>query len=160
MKLILICAVVCASMRLSMVNRYLLIIWFHVIFLTKLQTAPADDLDALVNGVFTECKVKEGASDADLAEVVARKAPSTIGSKCIYACSQEAHGMVKDGKLMVADTIEIFSKGFDDKKIIAAWSDVVTGCGGITDADRCQRADKIFHCLTDNMAARGFNLLL
>lgn len=47
-----------------------------------------------INQKIIECGAKEGASDADVQELIARNPPSTYAGKCTVACVVESGGMV------------------------------------------------------------------
>lgn len=111
-----------------------------------------------MKGVFADCKGKEGATDAELEEVLAKKPPTTKGSKCLHACAHENMGMVKEGKIMIDDVKKMIEKGFDhDKKLTGIMSEVVDECGSISDPDRCELADKLFHCFADGLTKRNLD---
>lgn len=44
--------------------------------------------------VIAECGKKEGATDDDIAEAIAKKLPSTKSAKCMHACIGETVGIV------------------------------------------------------------------
>lgn len=128
-----------------------------MLLLLKLQAISPEVRDPLIKGVFADCKTKEGASDVDLEEAFARKAPSTPAGKCLHACVHDVLGMVKGGKLLVPELSEMINQGFDDKKVAATMVEVVQDCKGVTDADRCEMAGRMFHCFAENMAKRGLD---
>lgn len=45
--------------------------------------------------IVKECATKEGASDADVDELLSHKSPSSRGGKCIQACFTEKVGFVR-----------------------------------------------------------------
>lgn len=47
------------------------------------------------------CQEKEGASDADLKELIDHALPSTKPGKCLRACMMESIGLVSDDELFV-----------------------------------------------------------
>lgn len=49
---------------------------------------------AMMMEIVGSCKAKEGASDADVAEVIAKNVPSTPEGKCLQTCVMEAGGIV------------------------------------------------------------------
>lgn len=128
-----------------------------VVSLAKLQAVSAEVREAFMKGVFTDCMTREGATDAELQEAFARKAPSTTGGKCIHACAHENLGMTKDSKVQVNEVSEMMNKGFDNKKIAATMIEVVHDCGEVTDADRCEMAAKLVDCFATNMVKRGLD---
>lgn len=48
----------------------------------------------MVRGMAAECKEKEGASDAEVDDMVDKKMPSTKPAKCLNACMMEQFGIV------------------------------------------------------------------
>lgn len=50
----------------------------------------------MLKGMAAECKTKEGATDADVDDMVDKKLPSTKPAKCLNACMMEQFGVVCD----------------------------------------------------------------
>lgn len=117
-----------------------------------------DEREGMAKQIIAECKGKEGATDADEAEVLARILPTTKTGKCIHACFAETVGFVQGGKLNGDGMIEMAQKAFagDDKAINVAKS-VAADCGGISDADRCEMAGKLFTCSREVITKMGID---
>jgi hypothetical protein len=49
---------------------------------------------AMLMGIAQECKVTEGASDADIGRLVEKKKPETMEGKCLFACIMEQMDIV------------------------------------------------------------------
>lgn len=97
--------------------------------------------------IIATCKAKEGSSDADEAEALVHKMPSTTGGKCIHACIGESLGYLKDGKLSDAGLTDIINKYYDgNEKVMSTTKKMAAECADITDADRCEMAYKIMVC--------------
>lgn len=109
----------------------------------------------LLKAFIAECKEKEGGSDADVDEMVARKAPSTKSAKCMHACVSELVGAIKDGKVSVEGTVEIASKAFaGDEKAVQTAKEIAMECSNISDPDRCEYAAKVSACARDSALKR------
>lgn len=116
----------------------------------------AEERLAIFKQMATDCKTKEGANDDDFNEVVARKLPTTKGSKCIHACIHEAIGIVKDNKMHIDTAVEVTAKAYNnDEKAIAFIREVAHECSSVEDADRCELASKLFSCIHEGVIKRG-----
>lgn len=49
----------------------------------------------IMEGIVMNCMAKEGASEADLAEMMGFKLPSTKTGQCLNACIMETFGIVR-----------------------------------------------------------------
>lgn len=111
---------------------------------------------AILKQMALDCKGKEGANDDDLNEVLARKLPTTTGSKCIHACIHEAIGIIKDNKMHPDAAVEVTAKAYNnDEKAIAFVKEITHECGSVTDADRCEFASKLVTCVHEGVIKRG-----
>lgn len=116
----------------------------------------AEERLAIMRQTANDCMGKEGAADGDLQEVLARKLPTTKGSKCIHACIQETMGFVKDNKFNSDGAIDIVTKVYNgDEKAVAFIKEIATECSAVTDADRCELASKLVSCVMDGVVKRG-----
>lgn len=115
--------------------------------------------ESLLNAkhLITECKIKEGATDADEAEAIAGKPPSTRGGKCLHSCIGEAIGIFVNGKLNLEDIIDIAKRLNKDDKTIEDARKVITKCGNLTESDRCEYSAKVFFCTRAAMAEYGID---
>lgn len=66
----------------------------------------AEEREAHRGKLANECKGKEGATDADLAEFTARDKPSTPTAKCLHACIGETLGFVMLIEIRIQTKIE------------------------------------------------------
>lgn len=67
--------------------------WFRFLLLAQCDLTP--EQWAKLHEKIVECGAKEGASDADVQELLERKQPSTHLGKCTVACVMETGGMVR-----------------------------------------------------------------
>lgn len=49
----------------------------------------------MVRGMAAECKEKEGASDAEVDDMIDKKMPTTQPGKCLNACMMDQFGIVR-----------------------------------------------------------------
>lgn len=105
-----------------------------------------------------ECKTKEGATDADVTEMLARNLPTTPAAKCMQACVVETIGIMKNGKASVEGTVELAKMAFDgDEKTMKLMREIAEECVNIPDAERCEYAVKMMECGQAAFIKRGLN---
>lgn len=115
-----------------------------------------DDYVAMARQLISDCKKKEGASDADEAGAMDGRAPTTRGGKCIHACLAEATGIIKEGKLNMDDLIGITAqKSEKDKRSARIAKQIVNICSKLSESDRCEYSAKALACARQAMARLG-----
>lgn len=117
-----------------------------------------EERQTAIKQIVGECKGKEGATDADEAEVLARKDPTTKGGKCIHACIGETLGLMQGGKLNGDGMIDSVQKAFNgEEKAMNVIKQIVADCTSITDPDRCEMAAKGYICSKGVMVKMGID---
>lgn len=118
----------------------------------------ADERKAMEKTMLAECKTKEGATDDDVASVLARDIPTTPTAKCVHACLIETVGLVKDGKASIEGAIELAKMAYDgDEKAMQMAKDISSECVHIEDSNRCELATKMLVCAREAVTKRGIN---
>ncbi|XP_017783246.1 PREDICTED: uncharacterized protein LOC108567345 [Nicrophorus vespilloides] len=114
-----------------------------------------------VEEVGTACAAQENANGDDIAELMAKKAPTRKEGKCLVACFHEKFGVQdKDGKLSLDGaiaSIEPFKAA--NEEIYGKMKQVIEKCiAEVGDAgDRCETAIKFAGCGKREGEALGLN---
>lgn len=120
-----------------------------------------------------ECATKEGGSQTDVEELIAKKPASSKAGKCVRACLAETIGMVcsfdmvlyrylkknfwvlfvlfwlkvKDNHVDMENVAIVAAMAFDgNPSKIQVAKDLANECIDVTDEDRCEAATKIMEC--------------
>lgn len=112
----------------------------------------------MMKGMAADCKEKEGATDADVDDMIAKNMPSTKPAKCLTACMMDQFGVVRmttfknivniwqygwysfqiaDGKFSPEGLVEVakLATENDEEKVKVA-GEIADECKDVTDADR------------------------
>lgn len=117
-----------------------------------------EERKAMEKSLLSECKTKEGASDADVTAAMAREMPATKPAKCMHACMVETIGLVKNGKPSAEGAIELAKTAFEgNERAMNFVKEVSNECGAVEDADRCELALKMMICGKGVMTKLGIN---
>lgn len=118
----------------------------------------AEERKTMEKSMLTECKAKEGGTDADIENLMAREMPATQSAKCMNACMVETVGLVKNGKPSIEGAVELAKMAYDgDEKAMKIAKEIGTECASVADADRCELAYKMMLCAKDAVIKRGYN---
>lgn len=118
-----------------------------------------EERKSMEQALVADCKTKEGASDADAADVLAREVQTTPTGKCLNACVLETTGMVQNGKPSVDGAVALAKIAFDaNEEAMVKAREVAMECAHVADTDRCELAIKLLTCVRDAVAKRGYNL--
>ncbi|XP_058823631.1 general odorant-binding protein 19d-like [Topomyia yanbarensis] len=110
----------------------------------------------MIRGLAQDCKASEGATDADVEDLVEDKMPETQVQKCFHSCMQQQFG-ISDGKQFskkgfVQISAMMFKK--DEEKLNVA-KEVAEECDGTANDDRCELAVDIMTCIRSGLEKRG-----
>ncbi|XP_055300742.1 general odorant-binding protein 28a-like [Sitodiplosis mosellana] len=131
-----------------------LVVIFCAIGLSECMTK--DQRVELFVKMANECAAKEGASSADVDELVVHKPASSKGGKCIRACMAENIGMIKDNHVDIDSVANVAAMAFDgNPSKIQVAKDLANECADVTDDDRCEAAAKIMECGQNAAKTRG-----
>lgn len=118
-------------------------------------------------GIARECKVIEGASDADIGLLAAKKRPETMEGKCLFSCILERTNIVRLSNYLLSDILclllifQIKDGALNRENFLAAAAVILSGdedkmnaavelaneCMHVRAADRCELAFKTGECV-------------
>ncbi|XP_037036887.1 general odorant-binding protein 28a-like [Bradysia coprophila] len=115
-----------------------------------------EERQAMFIDIVTNCKAQEGASDSDIQEMANHQPPSTHAGQCLNACTMEAVGIMKDGRLSLEGSIKVGEMTGDAARIKNVEL-VSRECESTVGSDRCDTALQIALCVAKSAAAHGID---
>lgn len=103
------------------------------------------------------CQTKEGASEADVQEMMQGKLASTHKAKCLHACMMEEMGILRNGRQSPETAIAVAKQHSNNNPtIVKQTTDVTRECAAVSHPDRCEMAFKMIQCSIEVAKKHGF----
>lgn len=104
------------------------------------------------------CKTTEGATDADIKQLLQHNMPTTNTAKCMHACIMEAIGLINDGKPSLENAVSLAGIASNDNPtVLKLVQNIADACQSINEPDRCETAYKLLECSVRVSKANGFD---